>query len=102
MSDGASEKSSANMPTIVVVVLAMLGLATFPQGGGKPSDARPKAEVIAAGAAGPVEDGKDEEDLGPLATLRAADRRSTCSSRCPQPPNLRIHSPFPVTLPRKC
>ena len=74
MSNGGSEKSSANMPTIVVVVLAMLGLATFPQGGGKPSDARPKAEVIAAGAAGPVEDGRDEEDLGPLATLRAADR----------------------------
>ena len=48
MSDGASEKSSANMPTIVVVVLAVLGLATFPQGGGKPSDTRPKAEAIAA------------------------------------------------------
>ncbi len=65
------------MPTIVVVVLAMLGLATFPQGGGKPSDTRPKAEAIAAGAPGPVEDRKDEKDLGPLATLWAADSRST-------------------------
>src|ERR1700678_3639424 len=73
MSGGASEKPSANMPTIVVVVLAMLGLATIPQGGGKPADVRPKADVIAAGAAGPVADGRDEEDLGPLATLRAAD-----------------------------
>ena len=72
MSDGASDKpSSPNMPTIVVVVLAMLGLATFPQGGGKPSDARPKAEVIAAGAAGAFEGGRDEEDLGPLGAVMA-------------------------------
>ena len=89
MSNGASDKSSANMPTIVVVVLAMLGLATFPQGGGKPSDARPKAEVIAAGAAGPVEDGRNEEDLGPLATLRAADRLDVLKpvSSTPKPEN---------------
>ena len=33
-----------------------------------------KTEAIAAGAAGPVEDGRDEKDLGPLATLWAADR----------------------------
>jgi hypothetical protein len=89
MSDGASDKSSAKLPMIVVVVLAMLGVATFPQGGGKPSDGRPKAEVIAAGAAGALEVGGDEEELGPLATLRAANRLDLLKpdSSTPNPEN---------------
>jgi len=85
-----SEKSPTNMPTIVVVILAMLGLAAFPQGGGKNSEGRPKVEVIAAGDASAMENAKDEDDLGPLATLRAnrldplGSSSSTCNPESPR------------------
>lgn len=80
-----SEKSSTNMPTIVVVVLAMLGLAAFPQGGGKISEARSKVEASAAGDASAVEEAKDEDDLGPLATVKAErlpEKLESISSTC--------------------
>lgn len=80
-----SEKSPTNMPTIVVVVLAMLGLAAFPQGGGKISEARPKVEASAAGDASAVEEAKDEDDLGPLATVKAErlpEKLESISSTC--------------------
>ena len=84
------------MPTIVVVVLAVLGLSTFPQGGEKLSDARPKAANDRGGSHRPVEDGKDEEDLGPLATLRAADRLDLLEPS-PQLANPENPRRFPVT-----
>jgi|GEM_PF-2119609 len=71
-----SEKSPTNTPTIVVFILAMLGLAAFPQGGGKTSEGRPKVEASAAGDASAVEDAQDEDDLGPLATVRADSPRT--------------------------
>ena len=66
-----NEKSSTNMPVVVVVILAMLGLATFPQGGGKAPEVRPKVEAVAPGDASAAEDPKEDDDLGPLATVKA-------------------------------
>src|SRR5436309_6375557 len=81
---GESEKSSPNMPIVLVMFLALLGLATFPQGGGKPSDSAPKTP----GDAGPARDARDFTDdangLGPLATI-VADRVQHPSATKPEP-----------------
>ena len=65
-----SEKPAANLPMALVVILAMLGLATIPQGGGKPSEA-PKAHADAEQSGSPRAATDDDKNLGPLATVKA-------------------------------
>ena len=65
------EKSSSNMPTILVAIFAIFGLANFPQGGGKPLDSPPKVVESETKSGGSRAAGDDEHDLGPLATIKA-------------------------------
>lgn len=69
MSD--NPKSSSNMPTIIVVILAMLGLATFPQGSSKTSETPPKSVAEAEVSRSPEEAEEDRNELGPLSTIKA-------------------------------
>ena len=60
----------SNLPTILVAILALFGLATIPQGQGKRpqgTDASAKASVEGAGHKSEV---KGPNDLGPLNTLK--------------------------------
>ena len=68
-----SQKSSPNMPAILVVLLAVFGLGTFPLGGGKVSDSSPKGPESAkpAGDSQDSTDAENEKNLGPLATIMA-------------------------------
>ena len=60
----------SNLPTVLVAILALFGLATIPQGQGKRpegTEASAKASVEGAGHKSEV---KGPNDLGPLNTLK--------------------------------
>ena len=79
-----SDKSSANLPMVLVVILAMLGLTTIPQGGGKPSEA-PKASADAGQTGSPRAATDDDKDLGPLATVKADSWPEPTETGMPKP-----------------
>ena len=66
---------SSNLPTILVVLLALFGLATIPRapggrGGGSSGNGPPAAEEVASGHPSTDEADEDSPKLGPLLPLR--------------------------------
>jgi hypothetical protein len=65
------EKPPSNMPAVLVLILAMFGLATWPQGAGKPSESPTRPTDNGGFAGGTSGSSEDEERLGPLAAIKA-------------------------------
>jgi hypothetical protein len=66
-----SEKPPSNTPVVLVLILAMFGLATLPQGARNPPDSPPRPTDNGGFAGGPSDPSEDEERLGPLAAIKA-------------------------------